>query len=162
MNEISGPEFIMEKPDHPSATEAIRELAELVGKNRGWRKIQVAELLAEVLRRHEKAPCGLGRGLAFPNARTDSILTPCLAVGLSRRGLDCGGKDGGLAHVLLLYIGHASPSEGERALLGRLSRALANPTFAERLLYSGSARELWEALVSIDQGTALELRGGKG
>jgi mannitol/fructose-specific phosphotransferase system IIA component (Ntr-type) len=161
MDEICGPELMVERLEASLRTDAIRELVELIGGKRGFKKLQVEEFLAEVLRRHDKTPCGLGRGLAFPNARMDSISTPCLAVGYSRRGLDCGGKDGSPAHIMLLYLGRATPSEGERAMLGRLSRAFANPAFAERLVFSGCSREMWEVLTSIDRETTVGLGGGK-
>lgn len=150
IEEISGPDWIIEDLKPSLRTDAIRELMELIGRKRGFKKVYVEELLGEVLKRHEKTPCGLGRGLAFPNARTDNVAGPSLAVGFSKKGLDCGGKDAAPAHVILLYVGRATPLESERAMLGRLSRALSSVPFAERLVYSGGALGLWETLSWLD------------
>lgn len=148
--DITGQDLVIEDLKAGLRTDALREILELVGRKRGLRLLEVETYLAEVLRRHDRIPSGLGRGLAFPNARLSDLKRPILAVGLSRRGLDFQARDGRPAHVVLLYLGRVNPPEDEGRMLGRLSRALSDPGVVELLMGSSSAEEILKALVSID------------
>lgn len=148
--DITGKDLI--DPDLGAAlrTDALRALVELLGRQRGYTALQKEEYLAEVLKRHSRVPSGLGRGLAFPNARIANLGQPALAVGLSRKGLDFQARDGKPAHVVLLYLGRAKPPEEERRMLWRLSEALSDPKPAETLVAASTVDDVWKALAAID------------
>jgi len=150
LQDIAGKELVIEDLKAELRTDALRELMELVARKRGLSALQKESYLGEILRRHERVPSGLGRGLAFPNARISDLKMPILTVGLSRRGLDFQARDGKPAHVILLYLGCSPPSEDERRMLSRLSLALADPRTAEMLGGCSTADEVWEAIVAID------------
>jgi mannitol/fructose-specific phosphotransferase system IIA component (Ntr-type) len=159
IEEISGRALVLDLRSS-SAEAAFAELLDAIGKERNLPAPILASYLSAVVQRHRMIPCGLARGLAFPNARLCELSHPILAIGVSSRGLDLGGNDGCLSRVILLYLGRATVPADERQMLGRLSLALTDPTFAERLTASESADSLWEILRSIDGEIAGAVRGG--
>ena len=159
IEEISGRALVLHLSSR-SAEAAFGELLEAIGKERNLSAPVLASYLSAVVQRHRTIPCGLARGLAFPNARLSELPRPILAIGASSHGLDLGGKDGCLSRLILLYLGHPTVPAEERQMLGRLSLALTDPAFAERLTASESADSLWEILRSIDGKVAAAVRGG--
>lgn len=129
---------------------ALRELLDLAAGRLGLEAQERDAVLAEVLKRNDRIPCGLGRGLAFPNARIAGLAAPTLAIGVSRRGLDFRARDGKPAHVIFLYLGRAEPSDEERQMLSRVSQALADAGTTEALMAASTADEIWEAVLAID------------
>ena len=159
IEDISGRDLVVERLCASSAAEAFGELLETVGRKRDIEGPLLAACLSTVIERHRKVPCGLARGLAFPNARLRGISRPVLAIGMSGSGLELGGVDGSLSRVILLYLGRAPVRADEREMLGRLSLALTDPAFTARLLSTDSADDLWEQLRSIDREVAGAVRG---
>jgi PTS system fructose-specific IIC component len=150
LRDITTKDLIQDNLRADLRTDALRELIELAGRQRGFTALERESYLAEVLKRHDRTPSGLGRGIAFPSARIEELKEPTLAVGLSRKGLDFQARDGKRAHVILLYLGRLTPSAEEREMLSRLSRALADPGTADLLLAASTANEAWDAIVAID------------
>jgi len=160
IEDISGKDLMVERLHSTSVEEAFGELLQTIGSQRNLDVSLISDCLTAVMDRHRKVPCGLARGLAFPNARLREISRPFLAVGMSDRGIELGGRDGSLSQILLLYLGRAPIRADERELLGRLSLALTDPAFAARLRSSEHAEDLWEQLRSIDREVATAVRGG--
>jgi mannitol/fructose-specific phosphotransferase system IIA component (Ntr-type) len=157
IEDISGKDLMTERLRSGSAAEAFAELLEMIGRRRKLEGSVLAGYLSAVVERHQKNPCGLAHGLAFPNARLRGLSLPFLAVGICDQGLQLGGKDGSLSRIILLYVGRAVAPADEREMLERLSRALTDPAFAARLVSSENSEELWESLHSID---AMSVREG--
>ncbi len=150
IRDIMDKELILADLKSELCTDALRELVELIASRRGLTPLESEQCLFEVLRRHDRFPSGLGRGLAFPNARLTGIEKPLMAIGLSRDGLDFQAPDGRLAHVIFLYLGRAIPPPEERRMLTRLSASLSHSKNAERLMAASTVDELWETVMSLD------------
>lgn len=151
IEEISGRDLIVELPNAATPEGAISQLVEKMGRRRGINSGKLSEYRSAIMERHRKNPCGLARGLAFPNARLRDLPQPCLAVGMSSSGIDLGGKDGSLSRVLLVYLGCAKASPDEREMLDRLSRALVDPSFAAQVVSCEDAEGLWQTLCHVDR-----------
>ena len=151
IEDISSRDLMVEEIRSEWADGAFGELLDRIGRIRSFKQYECSRYLSAVIQRHRLVPCGLSRGLAFPNAHLGELPGPCLAIGRSKYGIDLGAKDGSLSRVLLLYLGRSSAPPDEKEMLGRLSDALADPLTAGRLSLSESADRLWETLRSIDQ-----------
>jgi len=150
LKDITRRNLVLLELESKLSTDAIRELMDLVSLRMGYARLESESILTNILRRHERAPSGLGKGLAFPNARIPRLDRPALAIGLSKRGLDFLARDGQPAHVIFLYLGRADPPEGERRMLCRLSSSLADPKTAEAFTMASTLEEVWNAILSID------------
>ena len=159
IEDISGKDLVVDRLGSSSAAEVFGKLMEAIGRRWNLEGPLLEVCLSTVLERHGKVPCGLARGLAFPNARLRVIARPILAVGISGPGLDLGGVDGSLSRIILLYLGRSPVGADERKMLGRLSMALTDPAFTERLVVSENAEDLWEHLRSIDREVAGAVQG---
>ncbi len=79
--------------------EALREI---VATMRGEGKVMEPDkLLAQVVAREEAHSTFMGRGVAFPHARTTLVTQIVLGIGRSRDGVPFGGK-GELAHLMFV------------------------------------------------------------
>lgn len=68
-----------------------------------------AELLAATLLLRERlGPCGAGRGVAVPHARSLLVTRPLAVLGRSRRGIEWEGVADGPVHSVLLILSPAS------------------------------------------------------
>jgi mannitol/fructose-specific phosphotransferase system IIA component (Ntr-type) len=161
IEDVSGKDLMVERLHSGSAAEAFGELLETISARRNLQAPLHAVCLSAIVERHRKVPCGLARGLAFPNARLREIPRPFMAVGMSVPGLELGGIDGSLSRIILLYLGRAPVRADEREMLGRLSLALTDPEFAARLTSSENAEDLWDHLRSIDREVTGAARGGR-
>jgi PTS system fructose-specific IIC component len=150
LEDIAAKDLVLLELQSVLRTDAIRELVELISGKRGYSGLVREEYLSEILRRHERAPSGLGHGLAFPNARISNLDKPALAIGLSRRGLNFQARDGRPAHVIFLYLGRSNPPDEEKRMLSCLSRALADPKTADAFMAASTLDEVWKAVLAID------------
>jgi Kef-type K+ transport system membrane component KefB len=82
-------------------SEAIREMAERVGKVTGLRP---EEISVPVLRRERAMATGIGNGIAVPHARVDKLRKPIVSVALSEFGVDFDAPDGERAQVIFLIL----------------------------------------------------------
>jgi len=151
LRDITCKELILTELKSEIRAEVLREMLNVVAARRGLNSPQVETYLAEILRRHDRSPSGLGRGLAFPNARLEEIERPALAIGLSRRGLDFESRDGKPAHVIFMYLGRSQPPPEERQMLTRLSTSLGGPDHAARFMAATTADDVWEAVLAMDR-----------
>lgn len=60
-----------------------------------------SKLFEEVLARERVHSTFMGRGVAFPHARTNLVKQICLSIGRSREGVSCGPEDQ-LAHLIFV------------------------------------------------------------
>lgn len=152
LQDITGPDLIVENLQAERRNDALRELMAVVAARHGGTTSRVEAYLWEVQRRHNLMPSGLGRGLAFPNARIADLPSPVLAIGVSRRGIDFQAADRCAAHVILLYLGRANPPDDERQMLAELSSALRTDGVIDALLQATTAEEVWQSILRIDSG----------
>ncbi len=151
LQDIVPRDLIIENLTATRHADALRDMLTELGRRFGWKPGRVEDYLFEVLRRHALMPSGLGRGLAFPNARLADMSEPILMIGLSQRGLDFQAADRSLAHVVLLYLGRARPPEEERRFLSDLSAALQDGKFVELLRQATTTDEVWQSITVFDE-----------
>jgi len=79
-------------------------------------------LLAAILARDEIVSTAIGFGIAIPHARIDSVKRLCMAVGLSRDGLDYPSIDDKPVRVVVMI---AASSQDQNLYLRVLSKVMA-------------------------------------
>ncbi|ANW24452.1 PTS fructose transporter subunit IIA [Vibrio coralliilyticus] len=102
--------------------------------------------LADVWKREEIGNTGFDEGIAIPHAKSDAVVLPSVAVGISRKGIDYGADDGELSDVFFML---ASPNNDEHQhieVLSHISTKIIEDGFVERLKAVDSASEALELL----------------
>jgi len=123
-------------------------LGELVRRAQGIGVTREPESLrAALLMRERLGSTAVGRGVAVPNARSLVVSKAVLLVGRSRRGLDWGGKDRGLVHVVVMVISPAEVSAPRHvAAVARVVAATRSARARQRLFESEAPDEIAELL----------------
>ncbi len=127
-------------------TEVIREM---VGSLRaaGHIKANAEEnIIRAILKREELGSTGIGRGVAIPHTKHDSVERPIGTVAVSKNGVDFNSLDNEPVYIFIMLISPQDrPSEHLRAL-ENVSRSLRDDTFCRFLRQSNTREEIWELL----------------
>ena len=75
-----------------SKADVFVELIDLLVKNGNVTNKE--QFLADVNAREAVSNTGFEEGVAFPHAKSAAVITPAVAVGISRNGIDYGSDDG--------------------------------------------------------------------
>lgn len=81
--------------------EALSEMAGLLASAEP--SLSEAELLAALAEREKLGPFSMGKGIAFPHARTEKVKDFSIVLGTSPDGLDFRAPDGHKVHVVILF-----------------------------------------------------------
>ena len=97
----------------------LRTLVEAIGKDTA---VDPATLFREIMKREEQGSTFFNEGVAFPHVRMDSLITPMVALGLTRQGVSDVSTEKPIEFVFLIL----SPSQNpdiQVQVLGLASRA---------------------------------------
>src|SRR5258705_400583 len=81
--------------------EALAEVARILSSAEP--SLSETELLAALAEREKLGPFSMGKGIAFPHARTEKVKDFSIVLGTSPEGLDFRAPDGHKVHVVILF-----------------------------------------------------------
>jgi mannitol/fructose-specific phosphotransferase system IIA component (Ntr-type)/CBS domain-containing protein len=118
---------------------AVRELAELLA----WhdRQCTLDDLLSALGEREKLGALSMGRGLAFPHARTEKVEAFSIVVGTSEAGIDFGAPDGQPVRVIVLFVVPKRSSGLYLQAFASLLALLNHPAHLAALLAARSPEE---------------------
>lgn len=120
--------------------EALSEVAGILSAAEP--SLSQAELLSALAEREKLGPFSMGKGIAFPHARTEKVKDFSIVLGTSAEGLDFRAPDGHRVHIVILF---AIPKKHSNLYLHTLA-AFLNFFTAEgnmkRVLEAASGEEL--------------------
>jgi mannitol/fructose-specific phosphotransferase system IIA component (Ntr-type) len=121
-------------------------LREIIATMRGATKIADAEsFFAEVRAREEEHSTYMGRGVAFPHARTELVEQIILGVGRSREGVVFG-AEGEPAHLLFVIAVPRRMVNDYLVCVGALARVVNDAAKRETLMNCETAAEFIELI----------------
>ncbi|WP_367988817.1 fructose-specific PTS transporter subunit EIIC [Vibrio sp. NTOU-M3] len=124
---------------------AFDELAEvLVSAGKVSDKEQFIQDLWE---REQTGNTGFEDGVALPHAKSSAVISPAIAVGISKSGIDYGAEDGKPSEVFFMIASPEQASDFHIEVLASLSSKLIEPTFLDSLK-SAKTTEAALALIS--------------
>ena len=97
----------------------LRTLVEAIGKDTA---VDPATLFREIMKREEQGSTFFNEGVAFPHVRMDSLITPMVALGLTRQGVSDVSTEKPIEFVFLILSPSQNP-DTQVQLLGLASRA---------------------------------------
>ena len=124
----------------------IREMVEGLRAAGQFRGADQDDVVRAILHREELATTGIGRGIAIPHAKHQSVERLTASVGLSADGIDFKSVDTLPVHVVVLLI---SPKEAHGLHLRALeavSRRLRDDGFVKALRQATSREEIMKLL----------------
>jgi mannitol/fructose-specific phosphotransferase system IIA component (Ntr-type) len=125
--------------------EALSEVAGILSAAEP--SLSQAELLAALGEREKLGPFSMGKGIAFPHARTEKVKDFSIVLGTSPEGLDFRAPDGHRVHVVILF---AIPKKHSNLYLHTLAAFLNFFTAEGNLKRVLEAKTGEELIASID------------
>jgi fructose-specific phosphotransferase system IIA component len=104
------------------------------------------ELIRAILDRENLESTGIGRGIAIPHARTNTIDEMVVVFGRSKIGVDFASLDGKPAQLFFLIVAPEREKSAYINVLARLSRLLRKDDFRKNLESASSAQKVIELI----------------
>jgi fructose-specific phosphotransferase system IIA component len=149
LSKFTDPRFIDLNIEGVDKVGVIATLCGLLAKSKSVR--DGGDLLDDVLAREELVTTGVGHGVAFPHAKSETVTDVIFAFGRTVEGVDFGSLDGEPVRLVFL-IGAPKQMEPSRAylnLMARLSFLMKNDENRKRLLGMDSVDEVMKLIDSV-------------
>lgn len=126
------------------------------------------QFVADLWAREELDNTGFEEGIALPHAKSGAVITPAVAIGISRQGIDYGAEDGQPSRLFFMIASPAGGANHHIEVLAELSSKLIEPGFVERLMQAKDtdqalalllAEKQEQATGSTDQGFLIGVTG---
>jgi PTS system nitrogen regulatory IIA component len=129
---------------------AIREMVESLNAAGQFQGIEVTEVIRAVQRRELLGSTGIGRGVAIPHTKHNSVDHLVGTVAISPAGVPFDSLDGEPVHVLVLLISPQHEPGNHLRALENVSRCLRNDEFVQALRSGSSKEEICRLLDEMD------------
>lgn len=125
-----------------TAPDTIRELSVSIAPRAA---LATDEIFAAVWQRECTMSTALGNRVAVPHARM-AVRAPCVAVGLSKQGIDFNAADGEMTHAVFLILTDVNDQISQLQILASIARLMRDPATRERALNAATYAEFRAAL----------------
>lgn len=102
-----------------------------------------------ILQREGVSNTAIGFGIAIPHAKTDAVNKPCVAVAVSRKGIDFESSDGTLVNLIFMIAVPNNADDVHLKILAKLSRKLIDSAFRSKLIQTENKQEILNYLNEI-------------
>jgi fructose-specific phosphotransferase system IIA component len=123
-------------------TEIIRELLQILKDAGKIRDLEKA--LGDVRKREDQGSTGLEQGIAVPHAKTDTVSTLTLAVGIAPDGVDFEALDEQPSRIFFLMLAPPDQSGPHIEALAEVARMSQSAAFMRALIGSRTPQEVME------------------
>ncbi|KAL0263785.1 UNVERIFIED_CONTAM: hypothetical protein PYX00_011083 [Menopon gallinae] len=104
------------------------------------------QLLKDVLLRESQTTTGIGKGIAIPHAKSDSVIKTSIVFAKSNQGIEYEAIDDKPVNLLFLLAVEKEGSNQHLALLSKLSKLLMNENFKQDLLNTKTPQEVLDVI----------------
>jgi PTS system fructose-specific IIA component/PTS system nitrogen regulatory IIA component len=135
-------------PDLGATTKetVIREMVENLRGAGYFKGCEPDDIVKAILKRELLGSTGIGRGVAIPHTKHNSVDRLIGTVAVSRAGVPFESLDGELVHVFVLLISPQDRPGDHLRALENVSRCLRDDTFVRSLRHSTSREAIWGLL----------------
>jgi PTS system nitrogen regulatory IIA component len=120
--------------------ECIEEMVDILV--RAGRITDRAGALQTLVEREDQATTGIGKGVAIPHGKHDSVPELVAAMGTSPAGIEFDSVDGEPVYVVILLLASSSLSGPHLQALAEIARLLSIPGFYRKAVDARNAAEL--------------------
>ena len=130
--------------------EAIRLMVESLAATGSVKSSDQEEIIAAILKREELGSTGIGKGVAVPHAKHQSVDKLVATIAVSKTGVEFASLDGEKVHILFLLVSpHDRPGDHLRAL-ENISRHLRNDRFCSFLKQANVPQQVIDLMEEAD------------
>ncbi len=128
----------------------IEELVDLLARTGKIKQRDLA--LKDVLEREQKASTGLEKGIAVPHAKTSAVDELCMAIGISKDGVEFQAADGEYSYIFFLLLAPPGSSGPHVAALAEIARLVQPPLIRDKLKNASSPEEVIDIITQYENG----------
>jgi len=149
LSEILKPEFIISNLKAHDKKGALEELSGVItdqepSLNKGY-------LLQVLLERERLGSTGIGEGIALPHGKVRKLDRLLMSFGRSLEGLSFDSIDDQPAYLFFLLVAPENSAGAHLQALAKISRALKDSNFRQRLIDAKSEDEIYRIIVEKDE-----------
>jgi len=133
----------------------IKELVLSLEKAGGLGKGESDEIAAEVIKRENEASTGMGKGVAMPHVKHNTVKDVVAAVGLSETGIDFMALDKEPVYSVILLISPLDDPDKHLRAMETVFRHLQKEKFRRFLRMCRDSKQIHELLVEADEDPSL-------
>ncbi len=130
--------------------EVIEELVELLVES--CNVSDADTILNAVLSREREGSTGLEKGVAIPHAKSDAVNKLCIAIGISKDGVDFEALDGKSSHLFFLMVAPTNESGPHVQAIAKIVKMIKIDRFRSKLLKAKQPQEVIDAIASAENG----------
>jgi len=127
----------------------IGELADIL--ERAGKVTSFQEVYDAIVEREESMSTGLGDGVAFPHARTDTVENITTAIGVSSQGIEFDSIDKKPVYIVVIILSPNKDSTPHLQFLSEMSKVLSKVAMREKIIETKNPEELYGIFKSISQ-----------
>ena len=120
----------------------IRELVQIL-KDAG-KIVDFERALQDIIKREEMGSTGLELGIAVPHAKSDTVKTLTLAIGISPQGIDFQSLDGKPARLFFLMLAPPNQSGPHIEALAEIARMAKSRAFLDTLMNARTSKDVMD------------------
>lgn len=128
----------------------LTEMTETLAAAGRIAKSSVKSVVKALMSREELGSTGIGRGVAVPHAKHESVTGLVAAFGRSKPGIEFAALDGQPVHLVFLLLSSKDSSGQHLEALARIARLARNDRFCRFLREAKDAKELAEIMQEAD------------
>ena len=129
----------------------IREMVESLRGAGYFKNADPEDIVKAILKRELLGSTGIGRGVAIPHTKHNSVDRLVGTVALSRPGVPFDSLDGEPVHVFVLLISPQDRPGDHLRALENVSRRLRDDGFVRALRHATTREAIWDLLTDEDQ-----------
>ena len=148
-------DFICDKAVIPRLTSedkpsVINEMVDSLAKAGGISEGNREAIVAAIMNREELGSTGIGRGIAVPHTKHESVDKLVGTVAISEEGVDFNSLDGEKVNLLFLLISPPDRPKDHLRALENISRQLRDDTFCRFLKQAKNVEDIQQLLEEAD------------
>ncbi len=131
----------------------IGELVDSLAANGCFGKADKEEIKQSIIKRENDASTGIGKGVAVPHVKTDSVKKAVAAIGISEEGVDFSSLDKQPVYTIILLVSSSENPDNHLQAMEKIFKLLQNDKCRKFLRQSTTVEHVKEIIVDFEQGS---------
>lgn len=136
--------------------EVISELVDKLAENNHFGKANKEEIKKAIIKRENDASTGIGKGVAVPHVKIDSIKKAVAAIGITEQdqtGIDFSSLDKQPVYTVILLVSSADEPDNHLQAMEKIFKLLQNDKCRKFLRQSTTVEQVKDVILDFEQGS---------
>lgn len=142
---LISPEVIVMDLKSETKDELLKEMVMILansGKVRDWEHVY-----SDVLDREKIMSTGMDKGIAIPHAKSEGVVSCCVAVGIKKSGIDFGSLDKEPSKIFFLIVSPKKSNSPHLQILASISSVVRNKETLDKIFEAKSSEDIYKILL---------------